>query len=428
MIKKPAGIEYNHLTGKVIWGDTGDYLLQQTNLDGTGMYHAHPERMAIDYSTGNIFYTSVNTTVLGFSGIAVVTPDGVHKKIVEYGQSPRAIALEPEQGFMFWTVPGTTPGVLMRAKMDGSEMVTLYDKMVWPNGISISSKVKTVFVTDGGSNRIYACTFSGSCSVFHEDPGMHLMDIKLLDDYLFYSAWNKAYITRIDMDTKEIVKFAENAELGRLDAIAVYRSSLALPVTSSCSPNKGRANCSTLCLPNSSGYTCACADGVSLLPDGKTCSDVRLFRWKMRRADGGPRYLQDNESVDHSAVCHGDSVDILGLEMHEYESPLSVAQIRARENQECSAIQNDDFLNFTKRDTMYDLIPADIAPTPPPYEAKRINPPPKLPKPHVHTMQSTANVSVLSCISDQPMAARVQNIYATPSEVGDRLKKRYIMI
>ncbi|XP_052771262.1 low-density lipoprotein receptor-related protein 5-like isoform X2 [Mya arenaria] len=574
MIKKPAGIEYNHLTGKVIWGDTGDYLLQQTNLDGTGyevlvdvgMYHAHPERMAIDYSTGNIFYTSVNTTVLGFSGIAVVTPDGVHKKIVEYGQSPRAIALEPEQGFMFWTVPGTTPGVLMRAKMDGSEMVTLYDKMVWPNGISISSKVKTVFVTDGGSNRIYACTFSGSCSVFHEDPGMHLMDIKLLDDYLFYSAWNKAYITRIDMDTKEIVKFAENAELGRLDAIAVYRSSLALPVTSSCSPNKGRANCSTLCLPNSSGYTCACADGVSLLPDGKTCSDVaastttttlttptttttqtttvltttttaststsratirslprsdstsrtptsslprsdstsktatsspprsdspsrattslpprsdstsrtttsspprsstglqrsptasvkavipyiaagaggalvlivavvivicfvygsshhKSMMWKMRRADGGPRYLQDNESVDHSAVCHGDSVDILGLEMHEYESPLSVAQIRARENQECSAIQNDDFLNFTKRDTMYDLIPADIAPTPPPYEAKRINPPPKLPKPHVHTMQSTANVSVLSCISDQPMAARVQNIYATPSEVGDR--------
>ncbi|XP_052771141.1 low-density lipoprotein receptor-related protein 4-like [Mya arenaria] len=56
MIQKPTGIEYNHLTGKVIWGDTGDYLLQQANLDGTGyevlvdvgMYHAHPDRMAID--------------------------------------------------------------------------------------------------------------------------------------------------------------------------------------------------------------------------------------------------------------------------------------------------------------------------------------------------------------------------------------------
>ncbi|WAR22304.1 LRP4-like protein [Mya arenaria] len=284
MIQKPAGIEYNHLTRKVIWGDTGDYLLQQANLDGTGykvlvdvgMYKAHPGQVAIDYSTGNLFYTAVRTDVTGFSGVAVVTPNGIHKKIVEYGKNPRAIALDPELGIMFWTDFGTTPAVLMRANMDGSDMVPVYDKMVWPNGIAINTKVKTVFVTDGheSSNRIYACTFNGLCSVFHEDPGAHLMDIKLLDDYLFYSAWNKAYITRIDIHTKEVVKFAENAELGRLDAIAVFNSSLSEPVSSSCSPNNGRADCSTLCLPNDSGYTCACADGVSLLPDGKTCSDV----------------------------------------------------------------------------------------------------------------------------------------------------------
>ncbi|XP_052771268.1 low-density lipoprotein receptor-related protein 4-like isoform X2 [Mya arenaria] len=532
MIQKPAGIEYNHLTGKVIWGDTGDYLLQQANLDGTGyevlvdvgMYHAHPDRMAIDYSTGNIFYTAVRKNVLGFTGVAVVTSNGIHKKIVEYGQNPRAIALELEQGILFWTDHGTTPGVLMRANMDGSDIFTLYDKMVWPNGIAIN--IKTVFVTDGSSNRIYACTFSGSCSVFHEDPGMHLMDIKLLGDYMYYSAWNKVYITRIDILTKEIVKFADNAELGRLDAIAVYISSLAVPVTSSCSPNNGRANCSTLCLPNVSGYTCACADGVSLLRDGKTCSDVAtstttttltptttttmtqtttkatttastftsktttnslprsvstsktptsslprsdstsrtttsslplsstslqgspnaavkdpsmilyigvgaggalvlivavvvvcaiIFVRKMRRADGGPRYLQDNEGVDRSAVYHDDSVDILGLEIHEYESPISVAQIQARENQEYSSIQNDDYLHFTKRDTMYDAISADNAP-PPPVEANRL----KLPETHCRTLQSTADVGALPCISDRPVAGSVHTIYVSPSDVGDR--------
>ncbi|WAR22306.1 LRP4-like protein [Mya arenaria] len=526
MIQKPAGIEYNHLTGKVIWGDTGDYLLQQANLDGTGyevlvdvgMYHAHPDRMAIDYSTGNIFYTAVRKNVLGFTGVAVVTSNGIHKKIVEYGQNPRAIALELEQGILFWTDHGTTPGVLMRANMDGSDIFTLYDKMVWPNGIAIN--IKTVFVTDGSSNRIYACTFSGSCSVFHEDPGMHLMDIKLLGDYMYYSAWNKVYITRIDILTKEIVKFADNAELGRLDAIAVYISSLAVPVTSSCSPNNGRANCSTLCLPNVSGYTCACADGVSLLRDGKTCSDVATSTTtttltptttttmtqtttkatttastftsktttnslprsvstsktptsslprsdstsrtttsslplsstslqgspnaavkdpsmilyigvgaggalvlivavvvvrKMRRADGGPRYLQDNEGVDRSAVYHDDSVDILGLEIHEYESPISVAQIQARENQEYSSIQNDDYLHFTKRDTMYDAISADNAP-PPPVEANRL----KLPETHCRTLQSTADVGALPCISDRPVAGSVHTIYVSPSDVGDR--------
>ncbi|XP_052771270.1 low-density lipoprotein receptor-related protein 4-like [Mya arenaria] len=507
MIQNPVGLEYNHLTGKVIWGDTGDYLLQQVNLDGTdyevlvdvGRYYAHPDRMAIDYSTGNIFYTSVRTDDLGFSGIAVVTPDGVHKKIVKYGQNPRAIALDPEQGLMFWTDHGTTPAVLMRANMDGSEITRVYDKMLWPNGIAISSKAKTVYVTDGNSDRIYACTFSGSCSVFHEDPGAHLMDIKLLDDYLFYSAWNKVYITRIDIHTKEIVKFAENAELGRLDAIAVYSSSFSISVTSSCSPNNGRADCSTLCLPHFDGYTCACADGVSLLPDWKTCSDVQTTTIKTtlstptvatttqtttsstttvptrttstpvtttsspsrsstsvqgtpaaaingasmipyigggaggalvlivavvivcaicfvrkRRADSGPRYLNDNEGFDHSAVFQGASVEIRGLESHEYESPQYVAAIRPTKNPEYSATQSNDYLHFPQRDTMYDMIPCDIAP-PLPYEANGTDPQTTLPERHFSTLPSTTEVSALSFISGHTEHSN----YVTPSETGD---------
>ncbi|WAR22301.1 LRP4-like protein [Mya arenaria] len=502
MIQNTDGLEYNHFTRKVIWGDTGDYLLQQANLDGTdyevlvdvGMYNARPDRMAIDYSTGNIFYTAVRTDDLGFSGIAVVTPDGVHKKIVEYGQKPRAIALDPEQGIMFWTDHGTTPAVLMRANMDGSDMAIVYDKIVWPNGVAISRKVNTVFVTDGhaSSNRIYACTFNGLCSMFHEDPGAHLMDIKLLDDFLFYSAWNKVYITRLDIHTKEVVKFAENAELGRLDAIAVYSSTLSVPVSSNCSPNNGRANCSTFCLPKFDGYTCACANGVSLLSDGKTCSDVSItttetttpitsttnkitatkstttvqsklttrtastartttsslsrfstswqesptdvfkgatmlpyigvgaggalvlivaivivcaicFVRKRKRADDRTRYLNDTEGFDNTAVFEGDSVNIRGLKRHQYEPSQSASDISEETNQEYSVIHNDDYLHFPQRDSMYDVIPADITQIPP-YEASRMDHTQTLPETHFHTLPSTAEVSALPYLSNLPAA------------------------
>lgn len=60
----------------------------------------HADRFAIDYSSGNIFYTAINTTIYGFIGIGILSPDGLHKRLIQYGTSPRDIALDPEDGYV----------------------------------------------------------------------------------------------------------------------------------------------------------------------------------------------------------------------------------------------------------------------------------------------------------------------------------------
>ncbi|KAH3769660.1 hypothetical protein DPMN_170934 [Dreissena polymorpha] len=175
------------------------YILD-SNKDtcSSGAYRAHPDRLALDYSTGNIYYTAVTSSQLptGFTGIGVVSPNGFHRKLILEGVHPRAIEIDPSKGFLFWTDFGTTPAVLKRAETDGTNIVTLYSAMIWPNGIAIDTSASALYVTDGKKNIIYRRGYeANTCVQYFSDPESQLMDIKLLGNYLYYTAWNKVPVT-----------------------------------------------------------------------------------------------------------------------------------------------------------------------------------------------------------------------------------------
>ena len=64
-------------------------------------HDAYPDRFAIDYASGNIFYTSVPVRSNGFVGVGVVMREGKHRKIITNADSPRAIALDSKEGYVF---------------------------------------------------------------------------------------------------------------------------------------------------------------------------------------------------------------------------------------------------------------------------------------------------------------------------------------
>ena len=59
---------------------------------------ASADRFAIDYTSGNLYYTSVGTPPFGFSGVGVISPTGKNKKLIQIGVSPRAIVVDPSEG------------------------------------------------------------------------------------------------------------------------------------------------------------------------------------------------------------------------------------------------------------------------------------------------------------------------------------------
>ncbi|XP_061184427.1 low-density lipoprotein receptor-related protein 4-like [Saccostrea echinata] len=226
--------------------------------------------MAIDYSTGNIYYTAVgSTSSQSYIGVIHRTTFQ-HKTLLSDLHSPREIVVYPSKGFLFWTEFGNLTEI-GRAYMDGSSKTYIATTDIgWPNGLAIDFISDRIYWTDGQKNRIeFSDLNGGNRRVLTTDNDAHLMSIVVHGQYLYYTAWNRQRITKMHKTTGSKVTFmSNNPELGRLDSLAIYADDV-VDVSLSCSQKNG--GCSTFCFPKPTGRTCGCQDNVDLQSDQTIC-------------------------------------------------------------------------------------------------------------------------------------------------------------
>ncbi|KAK3604528.1 hypothetical protein CHS0354_000350 [Potamilus streckersoni] len=285
-IRDPTGVAYDHTRKTVVWGSSADQKIFSVGINGTdemilfqtgNIYKTYPDRLAIDFSTRNIYYTAVgvNEVLVPQGGyIAVISVKKLHKLLIKGLRRPRDIVLYPSKGLMFWTDLGSNPHV-GRAQMDGQESIQVINTSVtYPNGLALDFSANRLYWSDGYTDIIESCNLNGSDRrVIFRDSGAFLMDIAFDNARnLYYTAWNRPYITKVMLSQQfQVVYLLEKPELGRLDALDIYTVD-GQPRNPFCSYNNG--NCSTFCLPNIYGRTCSCEDEVPILEDGKTCSNI----------------------------------------------------------------------------------------------------------------------------------------------------------
>lgn len=88
--------------------------------------------IAIDWAARNLYWTDTGT-----DRIEVCRLNGAHRKVLinEFLDEPRAIALAPQLGWMFWSDWNEKKPKIERASLDGTERVVLIqDSLGWPNG------------------------------------------------------------------------------------------------------------------------------------------------------------------------------------------------------------------------------------------------------------------------------------------------------
>ena len=57
------------------------------------------DRLAIDSTSGNLYYTRASTATSGGSvGVSVISPEGQNKVLIDEGYIPRDIVLDPSEG------------------------------------------------------------------------------------------------------------------------------------------------------------------------------------------------------------------------------------------------------------------------------------------------------------------------------------------
>ncbi|XP_078323270.1 low-density lipoprotein receptor-related protein 2-like [Crassostrea virginica] len=277
-VRKCSGVAFDTKTSELFYADAVQKNIKSFSFPkltpafvyDTGIYSV--ERMAVDSSTGNLYFTAITQAQPSTGYIGVVHRQlALHKTLISGLQSPRAIALYASKGMLFWTEIGAHARI-GKATMDGTavEYIVTSDVIV-PNGLAVDYDARRLYWTDGEQNRIEHSDLDGANrQVLSTHPGALMMDLVVNGRFLYCTAWNRQRVIKIDKFSGEELPFmADRPELGRLDGV-VISSNGSLDESTVCSTRNGQ--CSTFCFPTPDGSTCGCEDGVSLESDREICA------------------------------------------------------------------------------------------------------------------------------------------------------------
>jgi low density lipoprotein receptor-related protein 5/6 len=120
-----------------------------------------PEGLACDWVGAKIYWTDSETKRIE---VASLEDHSLRKVLVwEDLDLPRAIAVAPTHGYMFWTDWGYIPRI-ERAAMSGdpATRVTLVDSDIqWPNGLTLDYEKGVVYWVEAKVGQISAVDFDG---------------------------------------------------------------------------------------------------------------------------------------------------------------------------------------------------------------------------------------------------------------------------
>ncbi|KAK8720648.1 hypothetical protein OTU49_013179, partial [Cherax quadricarinatus] len=111
---------------------------------------------------------------------------------------PRAIAVFPSDGLLFWTDWGNMSKI-ERSYLDGSERTVLLDEDIgWPNGITIDYKMRRIFWNDAKGDTIGSSDLDGGNRVVLVQQVPHPFGLTLLGNHIYWTDWDTLTIERAD--------------------------------------------------------------------------------------------------------------------------------------------------------------------------------------------------------------------------------------
>ncbi|GLH07804.1 Vitellogenin receptor, partial [Gryllus bimaculatus] len=229
--------------------------------------------LAVDWIGRNLYWCDK-----GRNTIEVSKLDGRYLKVLinKDLQEPRAIALDPRFGYMYWTDWGDHPHI-GKAGMDGSDPhVIVNESLGWPNAITISFETDELFWADaredyiavsdlsGGNIKIILSRTSNSKVMPH-----HIFALAVFEDYVYWTDWETKSVARCHKYNGSDVKQLTTTVHRPMDIHVFHPYRQQNLTVNPCVDNGG---CDTLCLlkPNG-GHQCACPENYYLAADGKTC-------------------------------------------------------------------------------------------------------------------------------------------------------------
>uniref|UniRef100_A0A8C4HE85 EGF-like domain-containing protein n=1 Tax=Dicentrarchus labrax TaxID=13489 RepID=A0A8C4HE85_DICLA len=241
---------------------------------------ATPEGLAVDWIAGNIYWVESN-----LDQIEVAKLDGTMRTTLLAGEveHPRAIALDPRDGILFWTDWDASLPRIEAASMSGEGRKTIHKETGnggWPNGLTVDYLERRILWIDARSDAIYSAKYDGSGLIEvlrgHEYLS-HPFAVTMYGGEVYWTDWRTNTLAKANKWTGSNVTVVQRTNTQPFD-LQVYHPSRQPQAPNPCAAKDGKDPCSHLCLINyNQTFSCACPHLMKLGPDKRTCYESRQF-------------------------------------------------------------------------------------------------------------------------------------------------------
>ncbi|KAL1455357.1 hypothetical protein WDU94_009457 [Cyamophila willieti] len=270
---------YTPNANMVFWTDVIDDKIHNATLIGnsltnidvvvqTGLTTA--EGLAFDWIGKNLYWVESKV-----DQIEVAKLTGQYRRTLVAGdiESPRAIALDPRFGLLFWTDWDSNAPRIERCSMSGDHRSVIVrvdlitDRGAWPNGLTLDYQLTRIYWIDAKSDSIHTVTYDGKDHhevLSNHESLTHPFAISLFENHVYWTDWRTNSVIRANKWNGSDVTVIQRTLTQPFDNVN------GVVKTSPCEINNG--NCSHLCLIGMNGtYKCECPHVMKLGPDNKTC-------------------------------------------------------------------------------------------------------------------------------------------------------------
>lgn len=277
-LEDAAALDFFYEGRLLFWTDVGLEVIRRRSLGGgeemtvASMGVVSPDGLACDWVGRKLYWTDSETNRL-----EVAELDGAHRKVLLWRDldQPRAIALVPTDGLLFWTDWGDVPKI-ERASMDGNlstRRAIVREDIFWPNGLTVDYQARRIYWVDAKLKLISSMDYDGKnrAVVIHGSLSQPFA-LTVLGDTLYWTDWQARAVLSCSKQTGGHKRTVLSGDLDPMDIQAYSPLRQPKGEGTPCSYNNG--GCSHLCLVSSEApfYSCACPTGVRLLNDSRTCA------------------------------------------------------------------------------------------------------------------------------------------------------------
>ncbi|XP_034653858.1 prolow-density lipoprotein receptor-related protein 1 isoform X1 [Drosophila subobscura] len=282
----------NESSVEIYWTDVIDDKIYRGELVGESLRNVEAvihsglsttEGLAVDWVGKNLYWIDSN-----LDQIEVAKLNGSFRRTLIAGnmESPRAIALDPREGLLFWTDWDDNSPRIERASMagEGRRIISTSWQLStgWPNGLTLDFTQKRVYWVDAKSKSISSIKYDGSeHHVVLRQPDIlsHPFAISVFENYVYWTDWRTTSVIRANKWNGSDVQVLQRTQ-SQPFGIQVLHSSRQPWERNPCGDNNG--GCSHLCLLSGRGtFKCECPHVMRLDPsDERNCvpnEQVLLF-------------------------------------------------------------------------------------------------------------------------------------------------------